>query len=179
MLAACKVVMASCEVPLECTLAAFAIARESGARTVFNPAPARPLPDALLALVDVLTPNESELMALADLQPGAADRTTAAQRLRERGAGVIVVTLGASGCAVYLPDGTVREFAGHAMQVTDTIGAGDTFTGALAAALARGETLEDAVRHANAAGALSVRGRGAIAGMPSLNETRITLARAA
>lgn len=177
LLLGCKVAMASCEVPLECTMAAFSLAREGGARTVFNPAPARALPDALLALTDVLTPNESELLALAGLPPGTADHTSAARRLRERGAGVIVVTLGGSGCAVHLPDGSVREFAGHAMQVTDTIGAGDTFTGALAAALARGETLDEAVRHANAAGALSVRGRGAIAGMPGIQETRALLDR--
>jgi ribokinase len=172
-LGGCKVVMASCEVPLDCTLEAFRIARAAGALTVFNPAPARALPDALLVLADVLTPNETELQALAG---NATDHATAARALQARGAGAIVVTLGASGCVLYRPGQAPLHIAGHAVTVADTIGAGDTFTGALAAALVRGDALADAVRHANAAGALSVRGHGAIAGMPQRAEVLALLA---
>jgi ribokinase len=107
-----------------------------------------------------LTPNESE-----------------AQTLFGRGAGAIVVTLGAAGCAIYLNGKSgggkpVQTLDGWTMQVVDTIGAGDTFTGALAAALARGEMLLDAATSANAAAALSVTGRGAIAAMPTLAQSQ-------
>ncbi|WP_137892300.1 ribokinase [Ramlibacter sp. 2FC] len=165
-LARCKLVMASCEVPLPATLEAFRIAREAGARTVLNPAPARPLPDELLALVDVLTPNETELRALAGLDADVpvAD---AALALLARGPRAVLVTLGAAGCRLFEGGQPPLGLAGRTMPVTDTIGAGDTFTGALAAALARGEALQTAMRWANAAAALSVTRRGAIDGMPT------------
>jgi ribokinase len=165
-----RVVMASCEVPLAATQAAFAIARLAGVTTLFNPAPALPLPDALIALTDVLTPNEVELHALTG---GALDSSTelsvdsAAQDLLARGARAVVVTLGAAGCRLYRRGAAPHAVAGlRPGDVLDTIGAGDTFSGALAAALARGEALEAALQWANAAAALSVTGRGALGGMP-------------
>ncbi|HSV46041.1 MAG TPA: ribokinase, partial [Ramlibacter sp.] len=91
-----KVVMASCEVPLAATLAAFRIARDAGVTTLLNPAPAMPLPDALLELTDLLTPNESELRVLAGL-PSTAAPQEAARLLQRRGAGAVAVTLGARG----------------------------------------------------------------------------------
>ncbi|NDZ13010.1 ribokinase [Variovorax sp. WS11] len=173
-MAVCRVVMASCEVPLACTLQAFRQARALGALTLLNPAPAMPLPDELLPLVDVLTPNEGELMALAG--PGAASIDEAAALLLARGVGAIVVTLGSAGCRLYRRGEAPRNEPGHRVPVVDTIGAGDTFTGALAAALARGELLHPAMRRANAAAALSVRGRGAIGGMPRPREVSALLA---
>ena len=165
----CRVVMASCEVPLEATLQAFKLARQAKAITLLNPAPARPLSDELLALTDVLTPNESELKLLAG--PGHdTSIDTAAAHLLARGAGAVLVTLGAAGCRLYQPGLDAVELAGRTMPVHDTIGAGDTFTGALAAAMARGETLADAMRWANAAAALSVTRHGAVAGIPGLDE---------
>jgi ribokinase len=161
-----RVVVASCEVPQAATLAAFQVARAAGVTTVLNPAPATPLPDELLALCDVLTPNETELHALA----GGSSRTPAeaAQQLQRRGARAVIVTLGARGCELFQPDAAPHAWPGMAMTVADTIGAGDTFTGALAAALARRESLRSAVAWANAAAALSVTHHGAIAGMPDL-----------
>ena len=168
-LAACKVVMASCEVPLAATQAAFAIARAGGACTVLNPAPACPLPAELLALVDVLTPNESELHALAGTLPGS-DVDVAAQQMLLRGPRTVLVTLGAAGIRLYRSGYAPVQMAGRTVQVCDTIGAGDTFTGALAAALARGAGLEEAADHANAAAALSVTGIGAVDAMPTLQQ---------
>lgn len=168
-LAACKVVMASCEVPLAATQAAFAIARAGGACTVLNPAPACPLPAELLALVDVLTPNESELHALAGTLPGS-DVDVAAQQMLLRGPRAVLVTLGAAGIRLYRSGYAPVQMAGRTVQVCDTIGAGDTFTGALAAALARGAGLEEAADHANAAAALSVTGIGAVDAMPTLQQ---------
>ncbi|MDI9333347.1 MAG: ribokinase [Cytophagales bacterium] len=155
MIRAAKVVMSSNEVPQAVTLAAFKMARAAGVTTVLNPAPAMDLPDELVALCDVLTPNESE----AKLLFGKSVRA-------------LVVTQGAAGCAIYQNGTLVQTLTGWAMQVVDTIGAGDTFTGALAAALARGELLLDAAISANAAAALSVTGRGAIAAMPTLAQSQ-------
>lgn len=176
-LAASKVVMASCEVPQPATLAAFRIARAAGVVTLLNPAPAQPLSEELVALTDMLTPNETELRVLAQV-PASASLGEAAQGLLDRGVGAMLVTLGAAGCRLWRSDGTGLALAGWRMEaVADTIGAGDTFTGALAAALARGEPLEQAMRCANAAAALSVTGHGAIGGMPSLAQVRALLAR--
>lgn len=173
----CRVVMASCEVPLEATERAFAIARQAGALTLLNPAPARPLPDALIRLTDVLTPNESEVRLLADL-PDDAPVEEAAELLLKRGATAVLVTLGAAGCALYCAHQAPVLLPGRRMDVADTIGAGDTFTGALAAALARGEPLPEGMAFANAAAALSVTGQGAIGGMPTLAQVRELMARA-
>ncbi|CDS52794.1 Ribokinase [Polaromonas sp. CG9_12] len=175
LLAHCRVVMASCEVPLEATLQAFRLARQAHAMTVLNPAPARPLPGELLALVDVLTPNENELFELAG--PGCAGSVdAAAMRLLARGTRSVLVTLGSAGCRLYQSGQAPVDLAGRAMLVADTIGAGDTFTGSLAAALARGEALPAAMQWANAAAALSVTRHGAIAGIPTRAEVTALLA---
>ena len=175
LLAHCRVVMASCEVPVEATLAAFRLARQANAITVLNPAPARPLPDELLALVDVLTPNESELFDLAG--PGCAGSIdAAAAQLLARGTRSVLVTLGAAGCRLYQRGQAPVDLSGHAMPVADTIGAGDTFTGTLAAALARGAALPGAMQWANAAAALSVTRHGAITGIPTQAEVAALMA---
>ena len=162
-----RVVMASNEVPQAATLAAFRIARAAGVTTLLNPAPALALPDDLLALADLLTPNEQELRSLAAMAPDAP-LDDAAQRLLARGAGAVLVTLGAAGCCLWRLGVPPLAIAGwHMDTVADTIGAGDTFNGALAAALARGLPIEQALQRANAAAALSVTGQGAIAGMPT------------
>jgi len=136
-----KVVVSSCEVPLEATRTAFALARKAGATTVLNPAPARELPAELIALCDVLVPNETELALLPEVK-----------RLFAAGVKAMVITLGARGCRLLRPNGTSLELPAHPVKVVDTVGAGDTFVGALAAALARGDALERALAWANAAG---------------------------
>lgn len=163
MLARARVVMASCEVPLAATQATFEMARAHGALTLLNPAPAMPLPDALWPLVDVLTPNEGELLMLADAQDVAA----AARTLLGRGVGAVVVTLGEHGCGLFRPNTEPVFVSGHAIKVVDTIGAGDTFTGALAAALAQKMAWPEALQWANAAAALSTQAHGAVTAMPS------------
>jgi ribokinase len=174
-IAGAKVVMAPCEVPMEATLAAFRIARAHGVTTLLNPAPARPLPDELLAVCDLLTPNEGELRLIAGLADDAP-LEAAAQALIARGARAVLVTLGAQGCALFRADHARLDIAGWPMRVADTIGAGDTCTGALAAALARGLPLAEAARHANAAAALSVTGSGAVGAMPDRAATEALLA---
>lgn len=172
LLGSARVVMGSCEVPASALLEAFALARQHGALTLFNPAPASAVPDELWPLVDVLSPNEDELAALS----GCADVAQGAQSLLARGVGAVVVTLGAKGCCLYRAGQAPLALPGRRMRVVDTVGAGDTFTGALAAALAREEPWERALASANTAAALSTCERGALAGMPVLAQVQALLA---
>jgi ribokinase len=164
----CKVVMASLEVPTTATKHAFRLARQAGRITILNPAPAQTLDAELIRLCSVLTPNEIEVRALANVSENAPIKE-AVECLFQRGAAAVIVTMGASGCELWQPQVEPVAIPGWKIpNIGDTIGAGDTFTGALAAALARGMSLTEAAFFANAAAALSVTERGAIAGMPTL-----------
>lgn len=154
----CRVLLTQLEVPLATVTAALSAARSAGALTILNPAPAASLPDDLLAECDVVVPNEHEVEML-----GGADRLLAL------GVGAVVVTLGARGAALHTRDGDTA-IAPFAVTPVDTTGAGDAFCGALAARLAAGEALPDALRFAAAAGALATTRRGAVPSMPRRDE---------
>jgi ribokinase len=177
-IAAADVLMLQLEVPLDAALRAAELARDRGTRVMLNPAPAQPLPDALLGLVDVLTPNETETHILTGMAvDDDASAVRAAAALLARGVGAAVLTLGARGAL--LADG--KRFAhvpGYRVQVVDTTAAGDAFCGALAVQLARGSSLEDAIRHANAAGALATTVLGAEPAMPRAEAVAQLVARA-
>jgi ribokinase len=132
---------------------------------VLNAAPAQPLPDALLAVVDVLVVNEHEAVELT----GRADPDAAARVLAD-GVRDVVVTLGARGAVHVARDGTRTFEPGRTADVVDTTGAGDAFVGVLAAAVATGAALPPAVRRAVAAGSLAVERRGAVPSMPTYGE---------
>jgi ribokinase len=153
--------LAQLETPLETIVAAAALARRHGVPVVLNPAPARPLPDALLRRVAILTPNETEAEMLTGIRvTGDTAAARAADRLRARGARTVVITLGPRGAFV-CDDTGGRRVPGLKVKAVDTTAAGDVFNGALAVALAEGRALIDAVRFANAAAALSVTRLGA------------------
>ncbi|MEA2311681.1 MAG: ribokinase [Solirubrobacteraceae bacterium] len=155
------VVLLSHEVPDAVVLAAARAAREAGAAIVLNPAPARPLSDALVALGPILTPNADEARALA----GEAEPEAAAAALAARTGAPVLVTLGGEGAL--LRDGdAVERIPTPQVEVADTTGAGDTFNGALATALTEGRPLREAAGLAVAAAALSTRAHGAREGMP-------------
>lgn len=156
-----RVLVAQLETPVEAVLEAALLARESGARFVLNAAPALALPSDLLGAVDVLVVNEHEVRQLAGLD----DPEEAAHHLLES-VGAVVVTLGAQGALVLDHEG-LRSVDSAAAQVVDTTGAGDAFTGVLAAALADGRTLDEAVGRAVVAGALAVETPGAVPSIPS------------
>ena len=123
---------------------------------------------ASLGLVDVVVPNESELALLTGTD--GSDPASAAGLLAGiTGAGAVVVTLGERGALVWTP-AAVTTVGPHAVAVVDTVGAGDAFCGMLAARLAGGASLLDAVRHANAAGALATTRAGAGPSMPTIAE---------
>lgn len=149
------VVLAQLESPAHAVDAAFQLARRAGALTLLNPAPAdAELPKSLLASSDVITPNETEFCAQLARQLGTTcgpeevanldDATLHAYCRRLLPNGSVVVTLGAQGCFVSHPDTQRREddaacyrVAARAVRVVDTTGAGDAFSGALAASIAR------------------------------------------
>ncbi|MBI4936203.1 MAG: ribokinase [Actinobacteria bacterium] len=151
---AARVCLAQLEVPVAAIERAFTAARAAGAITVLNPAPVKAVPDSLLALCDIVTPNEHEVELL-----GGVDR------LRSLGARAVVVTRGAEGADLHTADGTVHV-APFAVHPVDTTGAGDCFSGVLCARLAEGDDLPTAMRHASAAAALSTTVAGAVPSLP-------------
>lgn len=172
---ASDVVCCPFEIPLETIAAALARAREAGARTVLNPAPAREADRALLALADVLIVNETELAFFAstpELDASDVDAVFAGiDRLRIDDGQWVVATLGAAGLVARGPTGDV-VCAGHRVDAVDTTGAGDTFVGALAARLARGESFDGALAFANRAASICVERPGAGPSIPTEDEVR-------
>jgi ribokinase len=138
-------------------------ARDAGWTAILNPAPARALTADLGGVI--LTPNADEARRLT----GEDDVEAAANALGARTGAPVLVTLGADG-ALLVRDGTAERIPAPQVQVVDTTGAGDTVNGALAADLAAGRELGDAVRFALAAAALSTRVAGAREGMPRRDE---------
>lgn len=167
-----SVVLCQLETPLELVQDTAAEARAAGVRLVLNAAPARPLPASLLRLVDVLVVNEHEACALTD----EADPATAACRLAGSVADV-VVTLGAGGALHVGPGGDVTHVPGVPAEPVDTTGAGDAFTGYLAAHLASGAAVVEGLPRAVAAGSLAVRVRGAVPSLPTRRAVEELLAR--
>ncbi|WP_208321665.1 ribokinase [Oceanimonas baumannii] len=162
----CEQLLLQLEIPLPTNLAAARQAKEQGARIILNPAPAQSLPDELLALVDMITPNETEaerLTGIAVADNAGAD--AAANALHARGIATVIITLGARG--VWLSEhGHGRLIPGFTVQAIDTTAAGDTFNGALVAALQQQQALVPAIRFAQAAAAISVTRIGAQTSIP-------------
>jgi ribokinase len=161
------------EIPPAAIAAFFNRARAAGATTILNPAPARAFDPKLLRLVDILVLNETELALLAGCElrdtDDAARFVDAARSLRIDPAQVICVTLGKRG-AVALADGEVVTVAGRTVRAVDTTGAGDCFVGALAAQLAQGANMRDALGYANLAASICVQRLGAAPSMPTAAE---------
>jgi ribokinase len=154
------------------------IARGAGVRTILNPAPAADLPDAMLALCDFATPNESEAEALTGIAvTDVASAGRAAEALRARGVGAVVVTLGGNG-ALYV-DGSRKVHVPviSAGPVVETTGAGDAFNGGFAVALAEGREVIEAVRFGCATAGISVTRAGTAPSMPARAEIEALLAR--
>jgi ribokinase len=160
------------EIPLETVEAAAALGRSRGMVTILDPAPARPLPGSLLRQVDLLTPNETEALALLDLPTrdiSVPEAKELARLLLARGPRQIILKLGAKG--VWFQDQEVgRHFPAPTVEAVDATAAGDTFNGSLAVALAEGLPMEDAISFANCAAALSVTKLGAQASIPDRRE---------
>jgi ribokinase len=166
-IATADVLLLQLETSLETVTRAAQIAHAHGVTVILNPAPARPLPPALLSLVDVLVPNESETALLTGLPINSqAQVEAAAGALRRLGVGAVILTLGERGALLAQAEKT-ELFPAFVVIAIDTTAAGDAFMGGLAVALAEGQVLADGVRWGNAAGALAATRLGAQPSLPT------------
>ena len=162
-----SLVICQLEAPSECALAAFRHAREVGARTILNPAPAAPLDAELLELTDVLIPNEHEAAALAGVDaPPERLAALLSERLDGRHA---IVTAGGAGVWIAC-DGVVAHESAPRVEAVDTTGAGDAFVGALAVRLRAGDDVPEAVRFGVRAASLSVMRQGTMPAFATADE---------
>jgi ribokinase len=170
--AGASVLILQLECPLKAVTRAVELAREHGVRVVLNPAPAQPLDPKLLARVDYLVPNQTELALLTGLD----SMRDAARRLQDWGVRGIVLTLGEEGALVVEGNRETR-IPPYPVTVVDTTAAGDAFVGAFAVALIHGRSTLDAGRWGNAAGALAVTRAGAQPSLPARAELEEFLSR--
>ena len=166
------VVLTQLEIPVAAAEAALARGRAAGARTILNPAPVRPLPASVFALVDVLTPNETEAKILAGMAPDAkAEPEAVGQKLIQLGVRQVAMTLGEKGVLLISASSSTHVPA-VSVKAVDTTGAGDAFNAGLATALAHGTSLEEALRLAVVVAGMAVTREGVIPSLPRWQEVR-------
>jgi ribokinase len=175
LIATASVVVMQLEIPLATVKHAIAMCQRFGVRTILDPAPVPPkgLPRSLFG-VDVFSPNEHEAQALLEISPRprirrkrATEPKQMAGDLLSQGAKSIALKLGARGSMYVSRSGGFYTAKPFKVKVVDTTAAGDAFTGALAVAQSEAMPIEDAMRFANAAGAIATTGFGAQPALPS------------
>lgn len=169
-IAEADVVLMQVEIPVETIVEAAVLSQKNSAMVILNPAPAMAIPDDLWQYIDVLTPNEIEAEQLSGTTVVDAETAwEAGKQLRDHGVGQVIVTLGEKGVAWVTRHETGKM---EPMQVNpvDTTAAGDVFSGVLAVMLAEGETLNDSIRYASVAAAISVTRLGAQPSAPFRDE---------
>jgi len=168
-----SVFLTQLELPLATVERGLRIARDAGVPTLLNPAPAQAdLPDALIALSDYFTPNETEAALLTNMPVATIEQIErVAEKLQSRGAKNVIVTLGERG-ALVLAEGAAPALvpAFRAGPVVETTGAGDAFCGGFAAAMAAGNSLLECVRFGCATAGISVTRPGTANSMPTRSE---------
>lgn len=172
----CDIFLLQLEIPLETVKECIRRLKAMGKTVILDPAPAVPLDEEVLKLCDYITPNETELKIITpmlDEDSGVEERVKWLVGDSER---IIIHKHGAEGAYVGTRSG-VEHIPGYKVKAVDTTAAGDTFNAGFAAGLAMGWDVKDAVKLANAAGALAVTKLGAQAGMPSLEEARALMER--
>ena len=172
----CGIFLLQLEIPLETVKTCIARLHAMGKTILLDPAPAAALPEAVLNQVDILTPNETELEALTASLPAGTSPEARMRHLIGDSKRLVIHKRGGDGAYIASRDG-IRHIPGFKVDVVDTTAAGDTFNAGLAAGLAMGLPLEEAVRMANAAGALSVTAFGAQGGMPSMEQVQALLSK--
>lgn len=167
-----RILLVQLEIPLPTVTAAMRLAKSQGVLVVLDPAPARPLPDEILALADYIAPNQTESEILTGIAvTDFASAARAGRALIGRGAGCALVKMGRDGVAIV--DGLgVRHVPGHLVKAVDTTAAGDCFAAGLAVALSHGLDPDGSVAYGNAAAAVSVTRFGAQSSMPDADEVR-------
>ncbi len=161
-----KVLLLQMEVPQEVSFYAARQAKDRGVTVIMDPSPFGAISPCDMKSLDIVVPNRRQASLLIGRQ--VTDQRTArlaAAMLVDQGAKAAVVTMGSQG-AVYADETSAGYIPGHRVDVVDPAGAGDTFAGALAAAICQGKDLREACRFANAAAALCVTRPGAQPSMP-------------
>ena len=174
---AAAVFVTQLEQPVAAARRGLELARAGGAVTVFNPAPAEPVDDAIYPLCDFVTPNESEASLLTGVPIASIDDARrAGDVFLAKGVGTVLITLGEQGALLHTRGTSLLVPAFHAGTVVETAGAGDAFNGGFAAALARGDGPEAAARFGCATAGISVTRSGTAPAMPTLSEIEALLA---
>jgi ribokinase len=164
------IVVIQLEIPLSAVERAIQIANKHHVKVLLNPAPAAKLSDTLLSMVDIITPNESECEQLTGVSIRSVEHAKfAVEKLINKGIKTAVVTLGSNG-AVYNSTKGIRHKSAYKVEAVDTTAAGDSFTGALAVSLSKGENIDTAVEFASIVGMLTVTKMGAQTSLPLLEE---------
>ncbi|MBT1035963.1 ribokinase [Canibacter sp. lx-45] len=172
----CSVMLIQLEIPLEIVAHAIASAHSARIRVILDPAPATQLPKDIWRMLDTVTPNETEAQILTGIRvTDAASAVTAGEWFISRGVKNALITLAAAGCVLVTEQGSSLHEPFRVTAV-DTTAAGDTFAGYLASSLASGADFVNALRRANAAGALAVTKKGASASIPTDSEVAAFLA---
>jgi len=167
---AADILLMQLETPLPTVEHAAEIGNGEDTTVILNPAPAQELSDRLLGMLDVITPNETEAELLTGIKVDDLESAeNAAEALREKGVGVVIITLGSQGAYV-LSDLFSGLIPTRKVEAVDTTAAGDTFNGALAVGLVNGLEIEVAVEFANKAATVSVTRLGAQSSAPRLEE---------
>ena len=158
------------EIPLEIVLKAAKLAKAAGATVILDPAPAQNLPDELYKHIDFLTPNETEAAAIVGFTLDNLENTKRAARiLLDKGVKNVIIKLAERGVFVSTETET-RHYPALQVKAIDTVAAGDAFNGALAEALNRNSSLEQAIQQAIQVGAYAVTKSGAQSAMPNNDE---------
>jgi ribokinase len=174
-----KVFVTQLEQPVAAAQRGLEIARGAGVVTVFNPAPAEPIPDSIYPLCDYIVPNETEAATLTGLPVATLnDAKRVGDALLAKGARNALITLGERGALLHNGHSSVEIPAFRAGPVVETTGAGDAFVGGFAAAMARGADPAEAARFGCAVAGISVTRAGTAPSMPRLAEVEALLAKA-
>jgi ribokinase len=166
-----RVFMTQLEQSLDAAGTALSFAKEGGAITILNPAPAQPLGENILKLCDFVTPNEIEAEQITGTPVKSInDAEIAAGKLLEKGASAAVITLGEQGALFKDNNQIIHQPSYEVGPVVETTGAGDAFNGGLAVALAEEMPIDKALRFACATASISVTRRGTAPSMPDRHE---------
>lgn len=171
----CRVLISQLETPIESAVEAFKIAKKNNIITILNPAPANEIPSELIAITDIIIPNETEAYELTNIE--VKDLNTAkeaADVLLAKGVGYVIITLGDKGAAL-ITEKASELIKPYKVNAVDTTAAGDSFIGALASKLSdedsiNFENIKKAVRFANKVSSIAVTKKGAQSSLPYLQE---------
>ncbi len=167
-IASAEIILLQHEIPFETVKEVILMAHNFGVKVILNPAPAASVPEELLSMIYLLTPNEHEAALIAGMSSDT-DPSILADKLLEMGSKQVIITIGSKGAL--FADGTHKEVVETVkVKAIDSTAAGDTFNGYLAVALGRGDCMIDAIKLANKAASVSVTRMGAQASVPTIEE---------